>query len=126
MTNYQKLCRCVDIYEAGANSEFYDALCNAGLNDVVNKHVLYPNDEAMVELARNLLPAQNSHALVQSCDNRWFHARIADWSCAYRIFCPANCNERVPISPDYIKGCGSEAVRNLAYEWLEKEYVPNA
>lgn len=121
MTNYQKLCEMVDIYEAGNNHRFYDFLLNAGLNELVNRHIFHPNDEAMVDMAMAIFPAWENRALIQSCNNRWFHARLNDWSRACWIYCPASCNELAPTSPDFVKSCGALAAHEI-FSFLEKDY----
>lgn len=126
MTNYQWLCHCVDIYEAANNHRFYDALADASLNEAVNSHIFYPNDEALANLACTLLPAQNDRTIIQSCDNRWFHARFENWDAALWVYCPAQCTLRLPESIDWVKGAGWELSRGQAFANLEKEHVPGA
>lgn len=124
MTNYEKLCDCVAIYAAGNNYKFYDALVVAGINEVVNRRVFYPNDETLVNMAVSLLPPQRNRSIVQTCEDMpgWFHARFANWDAAYWIFCPANCTGTVSMNPDWVKCSGSEASLSHAFAWLEKNY----
>lgn len=126
MTNYQRLCLCVDIYEAANNHRFYDALANASLNEAVNRHIFYPNDECLVDLACALLPAQNDRTIIQSITDHWFHARFENWDAAIWVYCPAQCNLAIPDNPDWVKGAGWELTRGQAFAALGKEYVQRA
>lgn len=122
MTNYQKLCSLVDIYEAGNNRRFYDALADAGLNEAVNHHIFYPNDEAMVDFARIVLPVAWEKTIIQSCDDRWYHVRTGDWEMSVWIYCPPQCELRIPTDPKWING-GGVLTRGQVFAALEKEYV---
>lgn len=124
MTNYQKLCSCVDIYNASQNWRLYDALARASLSEAVNRHIFHPNDELLIDLAASLLPTQDKRIITQRCDDLgWFHCRFNNLDATYWIYCPPFFKDVIPASPDWVKYTGKNASREHAFQWCGEEYA---